>query len=298
MTMKNIIRLLLGCSLLNSGLAVTLTPFVYYGIDSAGNPLTNAITIEPWPATNAIIGLSTNVVVSSARSFTPNTNGYVSGNLAANNYRLTVAGYARGITFGMVSSTNTQNLAQLATFPVVVYQNFTLAQFTDAGTAAYSNATAFFLASAAGTAAYSNATAFVLLSAIGTAAYSNTTAFVLSNAIGTAAYSNTSAFVLSNAIGTAAYSNTSAFVLSNAIGTAAYSNASAFVLSNAIGTAAYSNTSAFLLSGGLATNNGMVWLATNLAAATAPDAVLPNGSILTGTNGTFYVRSNGTWVAK
>ena len=51
-------------------------------------------------------------------------------------------------------------------------------------------------------------------------------------------------------------------------------------------------------SGDILTNNGMVWLATNLADATVPDAVLPNGSILTGTNGCFYVMSNSIWVQK
>jgi len=47
---------------------------------------------------------------------------------------------------------------------------------------------------------------------------------------------------------------------------------------------------------GIVTNNGIVWISTNLATGIAPSTPAPNGSILTATNGAFYVRSNGVWV--
>ncbi len=48
--------------------------------------------------------------------------------------------------------------------------------------------------------------------------------------------------------------------------------------------------------GSVVTNNGLVWFSTNLAANTSPNVPAPNGSILTATNGAFYVRSNNAWV--
>ncbi len=145
-----------------SASAAVLTPFVGYTTDLVGAVRTNAVTIEAWTATNTITGVSTNLVLNFSQSYTPaSSNGYFAGYLAPGNYRLTVDGLSRGIVFGMPSSSSTQNLAQLAGVPVYAFMNFTLAQFSDAGTAAYSNASAFFLSALAGTAAYSNAAAFV-----------------------------------------------------------------------------------------------------------------------------------------
>ena len=145
----------------NSKAAVT-TPFIAYTTDIIGSVSTNTVTIEAWANTNTITGVSTNLVINFAKTYTPaSSNGYFAGYLAPGNYRLTVDGLSRGVVFGIPSSSSTQNLAQLAGVPVYAYMNFTLAQFSDAGTAAYSNASAFFLSSLAGTAAYSNAAAFV-----------------------------------------------------------------------------------------------------------------------------------------
>ena len=47
---------------------------------------------------------------------------------------------------------------------------------------------------------------------------------------------------------------------------------------------------------GIVTNNGLVWVSTNLATGIAPATAAPDGSILTSTSGAFYVRSNGVWV--
>jgi hypothetical protein len=237
--------------------AIQLTPFVYYGVDSTGAALTNAITIEAWPQTNTITGVSTNLVISLGHTYTPDTNGYVSNNIAPGNYRLTIAGVSRGMTFSIAATNATQNLAQVAGVPVVTFLNFSLAQFSDAGTAAYSNSTAFLPAS-----------------------LTNWTVAAITNA-GTAAYSNSAAFL------PASLTNWTVAAITNS-GTAAYSNSTAFVLASS-GSVGIS---------GLATNNGIIWLSTNLAAGVAPDAVLPDGSILTGTNGAFYVRSNSTWNLK
>ncbi len=40
---------------------------------------------------------------------------------------------------------------------------------------------------------------------------------------------------------------------------------------------------------------GLVWIATNMATGVLPTTTAPNGSILTSTNGSFYVRSNNAW---
>lgn len=139
-----------------------LTPFIAYTRDLVGSVKSNTVTIEAWNYTNTITGVSTNLVLNYAATFTPRpSDGFFAGYLAPGNYRLTVDGLSRGIVFGMPSSSSTQNLAQLAGVPVYAFMNFTIAQFSDAGTAAYSNAASFFLSSAAGTAAYSNAAAFV-----------------------------------------------------------------------------------------------------------------------------------------
>jgi hypothetical protein len=111
-------------------------PFVYYGLNSDGSPLTNKITISG-SITAPIVGVGSNIVVSFARDYQPDTNGYASNSLAPGNYRLYVEGVSHSVTFGFVSNSAPQNLAQVAGFPVIQFLNFTLAQFSDAGSAAY-----------------------------------------------------------------------------------------------------------------------------------------------------------------
>lgn len=121
--------------------AAVLTPFIAYTTDIVGDVSTNPVTIESWTQTNSIIGVSTNLVLNFHKTYYPtNPAGFFSGYLQPGNYRLTVEGISRGVTFGMVSSSSTQNLAQLANIPVPLFMNFTLAQFSDAGNLAYSNA--------------------------------------------------------------------------------------------------------------------------------------------------------------
>ncbi len=76
------------------------------------------------------------------------------------------------------------------------------------------------------------------------------------------------------------------------------------------GTNAWTGTNKFAnpnneFTGSVYTNNGygpmvlgLVWIVTNTATGTLPTGTAPNGSILTSTNGSFYVRSNNVWVAK
>ena len=123
--------------------AAQLNPFVAYLIDSQGNKLTNITgTISAWPPTNYIVGVGTNLVLNNPSTpiqVTTDTNGFMSNNLTAGNYRLQFAGFSHGVTFGIVNSTNVQNLAQVGGMPVVEFANFTLAQFSDAGSMAYQN---------------------------------------------------------------------------------------------------------------------------------------------------------------
>lgn len=213
-----------------------LTPFELWLLDSTGNPMTNRVTIESWPPqSNSIVGLNTNLITGLAKTFDPTTNGYVFGYLLPNNYRLTIYGIERGATFGIPSSTSTQNLASLSGIPIVTFLNFTVAQLSDAGTASYSNATAFALRSYTG--------------------------------------------------------------VTSALGITPATNSHAGIAS-ALGYTPATNNYVAAADFGRMTNSGLVWLSTNLATGVSPTAALPNGSILTGTNGAFYVRSNGAWLIK
>ena len=129
--------------------SATTNYFVYYGTDQNGSPLTNQITIDS-TGTNGIVAVGTNIVAGFSRTYTPDANGKVSGYLATGNYRLSIDGAMRSVNFGIVTSTSTQNLAQVAGIPVPQFMNFTIAQFSDAGTAARSNANQFATNSYAG----------------------------------------------------------------------------------------------------------------------------------------------------
>jgi hypothetical protein len=130
--------------------AAYLQPVVYYASDEFGNPLTNAITISPWPATNALAAFNTNIIGGVSYTFTPSliTNGavvtaYWSNNIAPGNYRLQLQGYTLGVPFGVYSNSAPINISQVANLPVTTFMNFTLAQFGDAGKMAYENTNAW-----------------------------------------------------------------------------------------------------------------------------------------------------------
>lgn len=150
--MKKLLLILVSalCTL-HSAFGLQVFPWIYRGTDLDGTALTNDITIEAWPQTNAITAVITNLVASFSKTYSPtNPAGYYSNNLAPGNYRLTIYGQTRGVTFTIVSNSGTLNLAQVSGAPVPLFMNFTIAQFSDAGTASYSNSTAFALRSFAG----------------------------------------------------------------------------------------------------------------------------------------------------
>ena len=129
--------------------------------------------------------------------------------ISSSGSRLNNVGFTNGNVYGNGAGLNNLNIAVVGV--------------TNAGTAAYSNATAFALSAHtqalstitdAGTAGYSNATAFALathdqpastITNAGNMIYSNATAFLTPAQIGTAAYSNASAFALAGQAGN--YSN-------------------------------------------------------------------------------------------
>lgn len=196
--------------------AGVLTPFIAYTTDLVGDVTTNTVTIQAWAQTNAITGVSTNLVLNFTRSYYPtNPAGFFSGYLAPGNYKLNVEGIDRGVVFGISASASTQNLAQLAGIPVYAFQNFTLAQFSDVGSIAYSNASTYARLADLGSSIYQGSNNWILhsdtnwrldrITNAGTAGYSNAAAFLhhtdtnwplarITNA-GTAGYSNASAFV-------------------------------------------------------------------------------------------------------
>ena len=115
--------------------AAYLQPFVYYGIDQGGSPLTNLITIQA-VGTNTITAYSTFIVASVPKTYQPDVNGYVSNNIALGNYILTISNYYYSVPFSISSNAAPQNISQVAGIPVTTFMNFTLAQFSDAGTMA------------------------------------------------------------------------------------------------------------------------------------------------------------------
>jgi len=99
-----------------------LTPVVAYVADSQGNPsVGTTVTITAWPPTNAITGVGTNLVANLAITDTTTSTGFISNNLAPGNYRMQIAGFTHGITFGVVSNGTALNMAQLANVPVPEY---------------------------------------------------------------------------------------------------------------------------------------------------------------------------------
>lgn len=151
--------------------ALSTYPFVMYLADQFGRPVTNtSVTISAWPPTNSITAVGTNFVLStSSITFTSSVTGLISNNLAPGNYRAVVNGFAQGITFGIVSNNAVQNLAQVAGVPAPLFMNFTLAQFSDAGTMAYESTNTWTRNNYAGV---TNALHFVPATNAGTLAYS------------------------------------------------------------------------------------------------------------------------------
>lgn len=212
------------------------TPFVGYSVDSTGAPDTNAITIIAWPDTNAVVGVSTNLVWGTAHTYYPAaSNGYFAGYLLPNIYKMSSADISQAVLFGIIATNTTQNLAQVTGFPVPTFMNFTLAQFSD----------------------------------VGTAAYSNTIAFVLNS------YRD-----MTNSLAVVPATNTYSGI------TSALSFPPA--TNNIFAGPTFSMT----------TNGGRIWLLTNIAWGVSPNTPLPDGSVATGTNGGFWVRTNGAWLAK
>ncbi len=233
------------------------------GLGGGGTGQTNwdyrAITNAPW-AVEADLGTA---------AFSDSADFDASGAaLAATNGLGTAAWHPAGDFY---LSSNPSGYITIGDVPAQRTQ-WSVATVTNAGTAAYSNASAFITPAQIGTAAYSNSGVFLGLHAkADTAGTADTalagwpTTWSLSSITdkGTAAYSNASAFYLSSnpssyiTLGDVPAQRTqwSVATVTNA-GTAAYSNATAFLTPAQVGTAAYSNASAFDLSGaaGSATN--------------------------------------------
>ena len=132
--------------------ALPVYPVNAWFSDPFGNPQSNVVaTITAWPDTNSIVGVGSNLVLGvSSLTFTSSPAGLISNSLAVGNYRMTIAGYTRGVPFGIVSNGAVQNLSQVAGVPVPQFQNFTLNQFSDAGTMARESTNSWVRSSYAG----------------------------------------------------------------------------------------------------------------------------------------------------
>jgi len=318
--------------ILNSAFAGYLQPTVAYITDSQGNPMVGSnVVITAWPPANAITGVGTNLIANVTLSETTGAGGFISNSLAVGNYRLQIAGYPHGVMFGVYSNAAAINISQVGSEPVPVYQNFSIKQFSDAGTMAGRSTNDFIPASYT---AVSNAVAFNLATNGGPLNYAqlpwtpptNTPASILFDlqytpptnttagidwALGYVPLTNTYAAV-SNAVG---------FVIATNGGPVAYSQLPYTPPTNTY--AGISNVLHFVL----ATNGAAIaatQLQTNVLVSfwAAPWAVVttnlgvcqfifytnagpftaftnyPPGSFGPNTNGAFFVLSNATWLMK
>lgn len=294
-----------------------LTPVVGYITDSQGNPYVGTnLTITAWPPTNAITGVTTNLVANLAITDTTGAGGFFSNNLAPGTYRLLIPGFTHGVIFGVVSNSTAINVAQVAGVPVTEFMNFTLAQFSDAGTMAYQSTNNWV---ANNYSAVSNAVQFAIATNGGPVAISQlpytppTNSYVaLTNILGFIPATN------GGPVGVAQLpytppTNTYA-ALTNILGFVPATNGGPVSTSQlpyqpATNNAAINNTQLttnVLVSipvagppASIVTNFGICWLVfyTNAAPATA-FTNLPNGSFCSTTNGQFFVLSNLTWLVK
>lgn len=183
-----------------------------------------------------LTGISSGGVVIPGQSITITTN-------SGPAYKVSVTGTLTNATTGNAAtatkstyvsdvSTNKLDWGNVTNQPAIQTQ-WPVSAVTNAGTAAYSNSSAFYLNSNPSNYITSNS-----VPTVGTAAYSNTSAFYLN--------SNPSNYVTSNSVplvGTAAYSNSSAFYLSSNPSNYLTSplqgdlNANGFSLTNALGVA-------------------------------------------------------------
>jgi hypothetical protein len=257
--------------------AVYRQPFLYYGIDQFGFPVTNAVTIEAWPPTNAITANNTNLVISVAHTFVPDANGFFSNNIAVGNYRLQVAGFTPGAPFSILSNAAPVIISQTANVPVTTFLNFTLAQFSDAGTMAYRSTNDF-----------------ALVANIGSIARRGSNDFALATTVGPMAIRSTNDFALATTVGPMAIRDTNDFFLAASAGSIATRGSNDFHLADG-------NIGATNLTVGVAnfaTNGFQVWIAykTNGDPGNAFTNA-PQGSFLTTTNGYFGRLSNAVWHA-
>ena len=306
----------LGVSVATAG---QLTPVVAYLTDSQGNPYGSGtnVTITAWPATNIITGVGTNLVANLAIIDVTSAGGEISNNLAPGNYRMQIAGFPRGITFGVVSNGTALNVAQLAGVPVTEFMNFTIAQFSDAGTMArentnnwtrnnyfsVSNAVGFDMATNGGPVAVSQLPYTPATNSYG--GISNAVGFDMATNGGPIAVSQLPYTPATNSY--AGISNAVGFDMATNGGPVAVTQLPYLPATNGGAISNYQLSTNVLTTFGnggyfICTNGPLVWavLPTNgpIGAGLIALTNLPNGSFLSTTNGQFAVLSNLTWLVK
>lgn len=288
-------RLLLLVLLLVLVLDARATPFFFQGHNSDGTAQTNEITMVAWPInTQTWTAVGTNVIYGGQTIvITPNASGYASNWAYPNTYLCMVSNLDAGF---YVKIPNTTNFLSLATY---ITNSPTLSGTYLNGYGLVTNWLTFEPAtnSNAGITAalgYTPATNSNdgIQSALGYEPATNSNAGI-DAALGFSAATNSNAGIQS-ALGYEPATNNNAGI-DAALGFSAATNSNVGIQA-ALGYEPATNH--WAESSGYVTNNGMIWCATNLATGTSPTLSLPNGSILTGTNGTLYIRTNATWVLK
>jgi hypothetical protein len=297
-------------------LAGVVTPVVAYLTDSQGNPYgagTN-VTITAWPATNVISGVGTNLVANLPIVDVTSAGGEISNNLAPGNYRMQIAGFPRGITFGVVSNGTALNVSQLAGVPVPEFLNFTIAQFSDAGTmarestnnwtrnsyVAVSNAVGFVIATNGGPVAVSQLPYTPATNSY--AGVSNAVGFVIATNGGPVAVAQLPYVPATNSY--AGVSNAVGFVIATNGGPVAVTQLPYLPATNGGSISNYQLSTNVLTSFGFGpvsftTNYGVMWAVFQTNGPMGNTLTnLPSGSICTTTNGQFFVLSNAVWLVK
>ena len=279
--------LLLVSSFILQPSAFATTPFSYQFYNADGSAQTNVITMTAWPpATNTWTVYGTNIVYGGVTlTLTPNASGFGTNHAYPNTYRLFITNLNSGFFISLPDTTNQVALGTCLTAapqvagPVGFYGMVT----NWLGFAPSTNNNAGIVA-ALGFAPATNSlanltnllTSEALIAELGFQPATNSAASI-SNLLNSA--------MLVTGLGFQPATNTLASITNLLTSAALVAELGFQPATNGILPDLVTNTT---------TGIGLAF--TNLASGSSPSHSLPNGSIILGTNGIAYVRTNAAWV--
>lgn len=274
------------------------TPFYYDGRNADGTAQTNVITMHAWPAANTWTAVGTNIVYggyTEAITITPSAAGFSSNWALPNGYRCIVSNL---------------NSAFFVVIPQTEEYNDLASYITNSPTISGTYLDGFGLVT--------NWLGFVPINSNNPAVLAALTYTPATNTLAAAinllddTFTSNSFAGVTNALGYYPATNSNAGIQS-ALGYEPATNDYAGIEA-ALGFEPATNTYAGIVAAlnyqpstnnfstgtgwSALTNGTAVWFFTNLASGVSPTVSLPDGSLLTGTNGAFYIRSNSAWAIK